>query len=184
LPGFFLKGENMKTRIFTVVLMCILVLFETGFCQDCGADYKMAVQAAKNKEMDLSYLYLDSFLTGCPGSGLRDRVLFAAGEYNFETNNFKQAATNFVELVDNYPDFKGKLFALAYLYKIAESAGQHELQEKLKTEIVTFKRVSLLFRNSQKYVYKSPLLKRHKVEYYIDRVEFYLDGESFAQIPF
>jgi hypothetical protein len=89
-----------------------------------------------------------------------------------------------VELVDNYPDFKGKLFALAYLYKIAESAGQEELKEKLKTEIVTFKRVSLLFRNSQKYVYRSPLLKRYKVEYYIDRVEFYLDGESFAQIPF
>jgi uncharacterized protein YihD (DUF1040 family) len=174
----------MKTKILAVVLSCVFILSGAGFCQDCGNDYKTAIQAAKTKEMDLCYLYLDSFLRGCPGSKLRDRVLFASGEYNFSRNNFKQATTNFVELVDDYPDFKGKLFALAYLYKIAESAGQEELMEKLKTEIVTFKRVSLLFRNSQKYVYKSPLLKRHKVVYYIDRVEFYLDGESFAQIPF
>jgi hypothetical protein len=174
----------MKIKISAIVLLCVFGLFHTGFCQECGSDYRSAIQAAKTKEMDLSYLYLDTFLKGCPSSKLRDRALFAAGEYNFAVNNLRQAATNFVELIDNYPDFKGKLFALAYLYKIAESAGQEELREKLKTEIVTFKRVSLLFRNSQKYVYRSPLLKKYKVEYYIDRVEFYLNGEPFAQIPF
>ena len=114
-------------------------------------------------------------------------LLFCSLRYIFPVYTIQKTKTYiplFQQFVDNFPEAKGKLFALAYLYKLSKESERDNLVKKVRKEIITFKQQSFLFRVFKNYQYRSPLYLSHKAVYYIDRVEFYIDDQLFAEIPF
>jgi len=172
-------GEKLWIPVLLIIFFC-----NTGYAQDSKEMYYQGIEAAKSNDLDSAFLYFESLLANPPESKYRQDALFATGEYYFLIGDYRDANRSFVQLISNYPDFKGKLFALAYLLKIAQGQSNEAAVKNLENKIVTFKQLIFLFKYSKEYKYKSPLCKKYKVIYYIDKVQFYLDEELFAQISY
>jgi outer membrane protein assembly factor BamD (BamD/ComL family) len=167
-----------------VMVFFILLFCRMGYGQDSHEIYQEGVQAARAGDLDYAFMYFQSLVKESPESKHGNDALFAMGEYYFVKGDYPDANNAFIKLINDYPDSKGEVFALAYLLKIAESRGNDDLAQNLEDKIVTSKRLVLLFKDSKEYKYKSPLNKKYKAVYYIDKVHFYLDGELFAQISY
>ncbi|MDD5347548.1 MAG: outer membrane protein assembly factor BamD [Candidatus Omnitrophica bacterium] len=151
---------------------------------DEHAQYSRAVEEVKHGNPDFAFLQFRELLDNFPDSKYAERSLFAVGEYYFQKTNFREASSTFFEFIDKYPDSPAVIFALSYLLQVSQAHNDAAAIEQLTKTIVTFHRLSLVFRNSQEYTYRSALLRKHRVIYYIDKVEFYINGELFAQIPY
>ena len=155
-----------------------------GYDPQASALYSTGREAAKQGEYDSAFLSFRALLQGHPTSRYARRALFALGEYYFLTGSYRDSAEAFLQLIEEDPEAKNAIFCLAYLYKIALNNDDQELTAKLERTIVTFHQLSLVFRETRQFSYRSSLSRRHKVVYYIDKVEFYVDGELFAQISY
>ncbi|MBU0709544.1 MAG: hypothetical protein KJ793_02405 [Candidatus Omnitrophica bacterium] len=177
---------DFKTKSLVVILLLCLLLgsYNLGYAGGDAAMYSRAIAVAKAGNVGAAFMYFHSLLTRYPDSQYREEALFALGEYYFLTSNSSDAVSNFVALVDEFPDFEGKIFALVYLFKIAERANEKSMAQGLEKDIVTFKRLILLFKDYKEYKYLSPLHREHKLVYFIDKIEAYVDGELLAQIPY
>jgi outer membrane protein assembly factor BamD (BamD/ComL family) len=174
----------MKTKILLAFLILTLLSCQVVGAQTSGEFYSQAVSLVKAKDLDSAFLHFRSLFNEYPNSKYAQRALFATGEYYYLVSNYKEAVTTFIKYLNDYPDSANRLFALMYLYKIAELKQEESLLENLKKEIVDFKQLVFLFRKFKEYKYRSPLLRKHKVIYYIDKVEFYVNGELFEEIPY
>jgi hypothetical protein len=123
-------------------------------------------------------------LENYPDSRNAEEALFATAEYYFLLGDFTDARPGFIKFISEYPDSKAKPFALVYLIKIAEKQAQESLAESLRKQIITSQQLVLLFRDFKESQYLSPLYRRHKAVHFIDKIEFYIDGELFAQISY
>ena len=146
--------------------------------------FSQAREAAKRGEYDEAFLSFRTILENHPDSRYYKRAQFAVGEYYFLTGNYQDAAPVFLQLIADDPKAKNTIFCLAYLLRIAQNTEDEELIAQFEHNIVTFHQLSLVFRESKQFTYRSSLLRRHKVIYYIDKVEFYVNGELFAQIAY
>jgi outer membrane protein assembly factor BamD (BamD/ComL family) len=179
-----------RLGITLCVLMILSSVCRAGVVPFVGASlsegelFHRARDQVKRGELDFAYLDFRQLLDQYPSSPYAERVLFAVGEYHFIKRNFRDASDCFLSLVDRYPDSASVIFALSYLLKIAEDRQDRQAVEQLSRTIATFYRLSLVFRNSKQYTYRSALLRRHRVVYYIDKVDFFIDGEPFAQIAY
>ena len=146
--------------------------------------YSNAIHEAKIGNHEFSFLNLHSLITAFPETKYLENSLFAIGEYHYKENNYTDAIDSFIQLLEKFPDSKGTVFALAYLLNIAQKRQDQSLSLSLEKAIVTFHKLSLVFRNSKEFTYKSISFSKYKVIYYIDKVEFYKDGELFAQVSY
>jgi outer membrane protein assembly factor BamD (BamD/ComL family) len=169
--------------IFTVLIIALLSL-TAGHCQDGQSTYALAIEAVKSKDRDLAFMYFHSLLSSASDLKYREQALFATAEYYFLVNDYSDAVTSFTKFINDYPDSSAIPFALAYLLKIAEKEDKASLAESLKSQIVTSQRLILLFKDSKKSKFQSPFCRKHRVAYYIDKVEFYVDGELFEKISY
>lgn len=167
--------------IFLVIIYC-----SSGFVypKEDSQLYSQAVEAAKAGQIELAFMYFRTFLKEHPQGKLSIKALFAMGECYYLFNAYSDAARTFNSFIKKYPESKVKLFAIAYLFKIAHIEGKQDLIEGLKKELLTIEQVSLLFRNYKKISYTSPLLRKYKALYFIDKIEFYIDEEPFTEIYF
>ena len=163
-----------------------LALFFTGLAlaREESWLYSSAIAEAKKGNYEFSFLNLHSLVTNFPETKYLENSLFAIGEYHYKNNNSAAATDSFIKLLEKFPDSKSTVFALAYLLKIAQKRQDQYLTAKLEKAIATFHKLSLVFRNSKEFTYKSILLSKYRVIYYIDKVEFYKDGEFFAQVSY
>ncbi len=174
----------MRTKSVLMVIAAIFLFSAAGYCQDSRSTYALAVEAVKSKDHDLAFMYFRTLLSDPLAAKYREQALFACAEYHFLANAYSQAVSFFSRFIDEYPDSPALPFALAYLLKIAEKEGNASLAETLKKQIVSSERLILLFKDSKKSKFFSPFLRKHRVSYYIDKVEFYVDGEIFEKIPY
>ncbi len=126
----------------------------------------------------------NKILRNYPMSKYREQALFALGEYYFQLSGFEKSGEAFREFLDQYPDSEGKIHVLAYLLSIAREDHDVLLTEELEKQVVSLENVSLVFRDSKEFVYKSPLYKNHKAVVHIDKIEFYVEGEFFAKVSY
>lgn len=180
-------NTNVKTRlrIGALALSCFLTFNAPGHAAEDAVLYSKAVQAAGTGHADFAFMHYNALLRDYPHSKFREQALFAAGEYYSRLPYYSKAAAAFKDLVKDYPASAGKLFALAYLYKIAQEEKNQEKLDELKKQIITFERVGFVFKESKEYRYQSPLDRRsYRAVFHIDKVEFFAGGERFAQIAF
>ncbi len=177
-------AKVMNVRIASAAVLLFFFTFAAAHAQSEERLHALAAEAAGSGQIDAAFMHFRSLLTEYPHSKYEERALFAMGEYYFRAADYRDAAQMLTSLLEGYPDSEGRLFALAYLLKIAERAGEEALAQKLKNEIVTLRQHSFLFRNFKEYKYLSPLSRKYRALYYIDKIEFYVDGELFAQISY
>ncbi|MFH1413595.1 MAG: hypothetical protein ABIG56_01965 [Candidatus Omnitrophota bacterium] len=172
-------------RLFIILLLCLLFFgYNLGYAGGDALMYSHAVKAAKAGNLSAAFMYFHSLMNSNPDSKYRAEALFAIGEYYFLIANSYDAFISFADFVNEFPDSQGKVFALVYLLKIAEKIDKTSIAQGLEKDIVTFKRLLFLFKDYKEYEYLSPLHREHKLVYFIDKVEAYVNGELFAQIPY
>lgn len=178
-------GEN---RVRSRVIGIFFVLsFLFGAPLEAGEEvqlYRKAVKAARAGKTDFAFMYYNAILRNYPQSEYREDALFALGEYNYQLPNYAEAARMFASFIADYPQSPGRLFALAYLYKIAKIQENQSLIDDLKKEILTFRQVGLVFKEFKEREYHSPLERIHRAVFHIDMVEFYIAGDLFAQVSY
>ncbi len=173
-----------RTKATFVFLFLALFFSNLAFAQEESWLYATAVDEAKNGNYEFSFLHLHSLVSTFPESKHLENALFAIGEYHFRENNFADAADSFSQLLEKFPDSMSTVFAMAYLLRIAQARQLENLTADLEKTIATFHKLSLVFRNSKEFTYKSILQNKYKAVYYIDKVEIYKNGELFAQVSY
>ena len=146
--------------------------------------YNSGIREYGKNNRPFAFLFLHSLVNGYPGSRYLENSLFAIGVYHFQDQNFADAAKSFSALLDEFPDSQSTVFAMAYLLKIAQRRDASDLTAGLEKAIATFHKLSLVFRDSKEFTYLSAFGNKYKAVYYIDKVEFYKDGELFAQVSY
>ena len=119
-----------------------------------------------------------------PASKFAEKALFGMGEIYFSMANYRDTNKSFIEHVKFYPNSDARLFSLVYLLKLAKISKNKSLVEGLEKKILSFYQLSFLFRDFKEYEYRSPSLKVYKAVYYIDKVEFSIDGDKFEKISY
>ncbi|MFH1414122.1 MAG: hypothetical protein ABIG56_04685 [Candidatus Omnitrophota bacterium] len=175
---------NPKRLVVILLLYLLFYGYNLSYAEGDALMYSRAAKAAKAGNVSAAFMYFHSLMNSNPDSRYRDEALFAIGEYYFLISNSYDAFISFADFVNEFPDSQGKVFALVYLLKIAEKADKTSIAQGLEKDIVTFKRLILLFKEYKEYKYLSPLHREHKLVYFIDKVEAYVDGELLAQIPY
>ena len=172
----------MRMRVSIILTAWLLLVSATGYAGEEDALYAKAIQAARSGRSDFAFMYYNQLDRDYPRSRYREQVLLAKGEYFYELPAYIQAKEVFEKFLEEYPQSPGKLFILVYLYKIAEAEGKTDSAENLKKEIVTFRQVGLVFKETKEYKYASPFYRNFRAVFYIDKVEFYRGGELFATV--
>ncbi len=144
--------------------------------------YTEAINEADKGNYEFSFLHLHSLVRSYPESKYLENALFAIGEHHFKDNNSSGAVDSFSQLLEKFPDSKSTLFTLAYLLKIAQARKAENLATDLEKAIVTFHKLSLVFRDSEEFTYKSAFQNSYKAVYFIDKVELYKNDELFTQV--
>ncbi len=185
----------MRIEVGIFLCCCFLMIWFHGqgtlnltndevWAQDISEVYAKAAQAAKSGQMEFAFLYYQEILTSDAEPKLKTEALFANGEYFFGLNSFREAHEYFEQYWAADGNLSGRLFALAYLLKIAQQKNRAELIDSLEREIINFEKQSFIFRNYKEYDYQSPLNRRHKAVYFIDRIVIFVEGEEFVKITF
>jgi TolA-binding protein len=175
---------NKKIYLFSSFLILALSFSGTVFAQNEGWLYGSAIKESRAGNKEFAFLQLFSLVRTYPGSKYLENALFAIGEYHFQNNNSIDASDVFSQILEKFPDSKSTVFAMAYLLRIAQDRDAGELAENLEKAIATFHKLSLVFRNSKEFIYKTAFGSKYRAVYYIDKVEIYKDGELFAQVSY
>jgi len=174
----------MKLKVLPIVTLLVFLFLSLAYAQESQRIYSLALKAAKEGDPGYAFMSFRYLLSNYPDSKHREAALFATGEYYFLIGDYTDARPVFIKFVDEYPNSKVRPFALAYLIKIAEKQDQEALAESMEKEIITSQQLILLFRDFKEFRYLSPLHRRYKAVHFIDKIEFYIDGELFAQISY
>ncbi|MFH0827190.1 MAG: outer membrane protein assembly factor BamD [Candidatus Omnitrophota bacterium] len=174
----------MRLKIFILLAVLFLECGSLALADESQRLYVSGVKAAKSKDWAFAFMSFRSLLENHPHSPHAQEALFANAEYYFLIGAFTNARPAFIRFLTEYPGSKARPFALLYLSKIAEAQRQPDLAESLDQEIITSQQLVLLFRDYKQFEYLSPLQRKHKAIHFIDRIEFYIDDELFAQISY
>ena len=172
----------MRAKVGIILMGLLLLAPAYGYAGAEDVLYAKAIAAARSGRVDFAFMYYNQLDRDYPRSRYREQVLLAKGEYFYELPAYVEAKEAFEFFFEEYPQSPGKLFILAYLYKIAEAQGKTDRIENLKKEILTFRQVGLVFEETKEYKYLSPFLRNFRAVFYIDKVEFYRGGELFAAV--
>ena len=174
----------MRSMGWIILAGWLLLVPASGYAGEADALYARAIQAARAGRIDFAFMYYNQLDRDYPRSRYREQVLFAKGEYFYALPAYAQAAEIFEKVIAEYPQSPGKLFALVYLYKIAGAQGKADAIEDFKKEILTFRQVGLVFKETKEYKYPSPFSQGCRAVFYIDKVEFYRGGDLFAAVSY
>jgi outer membrane protein assembly factor BamD (BamD/ComL family) len=171
----------MKNKV--ILLIILLVFFPCGLKQVSGEEeYSQAQNAVKSGDREFAFLHFLSVIKNDPKSIHREKALFATAEYLFLVCDYGDTFNRLQEFLEDYPYSKMRTFALLYLLKISQIWQEEQLAKDIEKQIINSKMIILLFKNNQEYKLKSPLGLNYKIIYYIDRLEFYLNGLLQTQI--
>jgi len=174
-------------NIFYFLFLSVLILtvpFTSSWAGEDGKIYKQACQSARAGRVDAAFMDYRAILRDFPSSKYAEKAAFAEGEYYFWMPEYRQSMISLNEFVQKYPESDAKLFALAFLLKMAEGKNDEAFAKVLRQQIIEFKNISLIFKKYDEYAYRSPLYKEYKAIYHIDKVEFLVDQELFLTILF
>ena len=180
--GYKKRGIKLKTFLF----LCLLIFLfpHKAFSQEDKNLYFQGLRAARSGERDFAFMYFHTLVRDFPESEYSKEALFAAGEYYFSLGDYYDAGRMFSRIIDDYPESLAKLFATAYLLKIAKNEQKESVVEKLKKDLIALQQVSLLFRDFKELRYLSPLRKSYKALYFINKIKILIDENIFAEIHF
>ena len=174
------NGDSMKRWVFWFVLL--IWVGGSGFSFGAARVYAKAVQFARAGQAHFAFMQYNNLLRAYPTSQYRSQAIFATGEYYYQIANYQDAQEAFKFFLDENPDSKERLYALAYLLSIAQKNAASA--EELERTIINLQQVSLVFREKKEITYRSPLYQDYKTVIHINKIEFYVEGKLFAKVSF
>lgn len=179
------KGMHLKKILFIACIFClIMTISESLYAKTDKQLYLDAYSAAKRGEIDAAFMSYHGILRFAESSNFYDKALFATGEYYFSIHNMYDAESTLIKFISRQGVSDALPFALAYLLNIRKNEGDFESVELIQKRIVELEQLSLLFSEYKEVKYISPLRKNYKAVYFIDRIEFYINGALFETIQF
>ena len=173
-------GNRFK-RIGIVLACCLFLCSVNAYAINEKDTFNMAVDNALNDSLDFAFIDFHSIVKESYNSKYYKDSLFAVGEYYFDVGDYYDAGRVFSEYIEKYCDSKAVPFALVYLLKIGKGINS-SVVPYLEKDIIESRQLSLLFSEYKENSYLSPMQKKYRVLYFIDRVEFYINGELFEKI--
>jgi tetratricopeptide (TPR) repeat protein len=146
--------------------------------------YRSARQYASQGRRDFAFMEYRKIIRGFPGSRYRSDALFASGEYHYLANDYPSAQEQFAAYLEGAREPVKGLFAMAYLYRMAGRGGGKAEVSRLTKNIIAFQRQAFIFTRRKENHFVSPLGRGHSAAYEIDRIQFFIEGELFAEINF
>jgi len=176
---------RLTPRIHIVILFfCVLSFSGVAFAGNTLKMFSMANQAARAGKLDFAFMHYRSILRDNPTSPYTDQALFALGEYLYIMTDYNQARDFFSQYLESQSQPEGKLFALVYLLKMALSEHETDIAQEIEKEILLWRQQTYIFKKVKEYSYRSPLFRKHKAVYSIDKIEFYIENEPFAKVSY
>ncbi|MDD5614255.1 MAG: hypothetical protein PHQ54_04195 [Candidatus Omnitrophica bacterium] len=169
-------------QVIISFLLFFLFLASFADAQNDKAIFKRALRSAKNGKTDFAFCDFHLLVELHRGSFHYSESLFAVGEYYFATKAYGHAKNIFLKILDVNPASKTKIFVKSYLLEIAKIEGDTDSVTEIRKSIISSEQLSLLFRDFKEYAYVSPMFKSHRVVYFIDRIEFFIDDKLFSEI--
>ncbi len=176
--------KKYKDKILFLVCFFFILSLASGYAQEAGQLYSTAVAEARSGNIHLAFMRFRTILLNYPDSKYAENALFAIGEYYSLIADYPDAIKAFTQYLNEYPDSKANVFVFMYLLKIARIQEKEKAVKDFEKKIITLKQTTFLFRESKEYKYRSPFYRKHRVVYYIDKIECYVDGELFAKISY
>lgn len=165
-----------------VLFVSSLICCTIGYASEVSDDYARACSAARRKDLAAAFMHFRP--VAASASPYREPALFAVGEYYFLRNMDAEAVASLSAVVREFPDSRYRVFALWYLKILAERFQLDDLARKYQEHIVMMRQHSFLFKKSKEWSVLSPLYRKLRIVYYIDKVEFFADGKLCAVIAY
>jgi tetratricopeptide (TPR) repeat protein len=169
----------------------ILSLLLQGWCwvpcvkaSEAGLEWKEAIESAKQGEYDFAYMSFKEIQDDYPASRYGLAATFAQGEYYFLQNNLPMAAEEFKNFYSKYPQHEEALIAIAYLYKIAEIQKHPDVAQEYRNKAASFRQLTFIFSDKKYFSFLSGFQRQHKLVCTINKVELYVNGKLFTEVPF
>jgi|GEM_PF-2307147 mRNA-degrading endonuclease HigB of HigAB toxin-antitoxin module len=147
-------------------------------------EWKEAVGFTKQEEYDFAFMDFRTILDNCPSSRYCLAAEFAQGEYYFLKNNLNLATDEFESFYTKYPHHEEALIALAYLFQIAKIQKHPDEMKKYQNMAADFRQLTFIFNDKKSFKFISGFQRKHKLVYYINKVDLYVNGELFTEVPF
>ena len=151
---------------------------------EADLEWKEAIGFAKQGENDFAFMDFQTILDDYPHSRYCLAAAFAQGEYYFLQNNLQMASDAFKNFYAQYPQHEEALIALAYLFQIAKIQKNPDDMEKYRDKAASFRQLTFIFNDKKSFKFLSGFQRKHKLVYYINKVELYVNDELFTEIPF
>ena len=174
-------------KLYVIILSLLLQgCFWVSCVKASEADlqWKEAVGFAKQEEYDFAFMDFKTILDNSPDSHYCLAAEFAQGEYYFLQNNLKMASDQFENFYTKYPGHEEALVALAYLFQIAKMQEHADDMKKYRNMAATFRQLTFIFNDKKSYKFISGFQRQHKLVYYINKVDLYVNGELFTEVHF
>ena len=172
----------MKKILFT--FFSVIFFNSSLYALDVSPLLKKGHPQTPPPSIDFLFMGYRSILREQPHSKYRDDALFASGEYYYLVSDYSQAELFFNQYLLEGKNPERKLFARGYLFDIAQIQKKDQIIKELAKEIRTFKKHTFIFRDFKEYSLNSPLKRKHKAIYSINKIEIYAEEKLLAQISF
>ena len=175
------KAMQKKLALLMVFLSSTTTLLFAG---EDGNHFSLGKQYARSNQAEFAYMEFRKIIQSAPDSSYRESALFATGEYFATLADFQETEAIFKQFCEEFPASKLKIFALAYLYKVATINNDTSARENFRTEIITFQQVGLIFKNSKQFKYLSPFHHQYRAIIEINKITVDKEGEILAEISY
>ncbi|MBN1913725.1 MAG: hypothetical protein JW788_04925 [Candidatus Omnitrophica bacterium] len=174
----------MNKKLLVASLLFVFFCRAWGYASEDSDEYLAARNNMRSGKSDFAFMHLISITRSKAKSRYQERALFETGEYYFRRADYYDASRVLKKLIESYPDSKIRPFALFYLLKIAQYQNNKALTEAVKNEIINYKQVVLVFKDTKEFRFRSIFGKRYRLIYHIDKIELFEDEKLFAQISY
>lgn len=94
------------------------------------------------------------------------------------------ASDAFKNFYAKYPQHEEALIAIAYLFKIAQLQNHPTEMKEYRSKAASFQQLIFIFNDKKYFKFLSGFQRKHKLVSYINRVDLYVNGALFTEVPF
>jgi outer membrane protein assembly factor BamD (BamD/ComL family) len=175
----------MKTTIIFLSLLLQACFWAPGVkASEADLQWQEAVRSVQQGDYDFAFMGFKTILENYSDSSRCMAAEFAMGEYFFLQKNFGMASDEFKDFYTKYPQHQESLAALVYLFKIAQIENRTEDIKEYREKIASFRQLAFIFNDRRSFKFVSGFLHKHRLVYHINKVELYVNGKLFAEVPF
>ncbi|MBF0504824.1 MAG: hypothetical protein HQL14_06950 [Candidatus Omnitrophica bacterium] len=174
-------------KLYVIILSLLLqgwLLVPCVKASEADFEWNDAVRSAQQGEPDFAFMGFQTITQAYPNSKYALAAEFAQAEYFFLQNNFDLAASAFKNFFTKYPQRKEALAALGYLFKIAQIQKTPNEAKQYRHRAASFQQLAFIFNEKKSFEFLSGFGHKHKLVLTIDKMELYVNGKLFSEVPF